>query len=278
MEVQVQRRLAHFSDLQRPTAQRLQDKLFASNHLIRELRSARTQAEKEYHIVIVEDRTPVAEHARRYNRELSTEVALLQVGEPQNCRGITIHFRRGRLMRINELHWAYEPLQYPLLFPHGTPDWNRNYRDLNGRKLTMRQYMAPRLMTRPGNYLLKAKRLFQMYVVDGQSRIESERLNYLRFHKNDLRSDTYRSLHDGLIEQDGDAAQTGRRVILPSTFTDRARYLHEQAADAMTYATRFGKAGSSSQSPSIRSGQNFSNKLKIEKFTIDQIFCQGCFT
>ena len=94
--------------------------------------------------------------------------------------------------------------------------------------------MAPRLMTRPGNYLLKAKRLFQMYVVDGQSRIESERLNYLRFHKNDLRSDTYRSLHDGLIEQDGDAAQTGRRVILPSTFTGGARYLHEQAADAKT--------------------------------------------
>ena len=138
--------------------------------------------------------------------------------------------------------------------------------------------MAARLMTRPDNYLLNAKRLFQMYIVDRQSRIESERLNYLRFHQNDLRSDTYRSLHDGLIEQDGDAAQTGRRVILPSTFTDRARYLHEQAADAMTYATRFGKAGSSSQSPSIRSGQNFSNKLKIEKFTIDQIFCQGCFT
>ena len=74
MEGQVQRRLAYFSDLQRPTVQRLQDTLFASNHLIRELRSARTQAENEnieYHIVIVEDRTPVAEHARRYNRQLS---------------------------------------------------------------------------------------------------------------------------------------------------------------------------------------------------------------
>ena len=145
-------------------------------------------------------------------------------------------------MRINELHWAYQPLQYPLLFPHGTHGWNRNFRDLNGRKLTMRQYMAPRLITRPGNYFLKAKRLFQMYVVDGQSRIESERLNYLRFHQNDLRWDTHRGFHDGLIEQDGEAAQTGRRVILPSTFTGGAPYLNEQAADAMSYATKFGKA------------------------------------
>ena len=102
--------------------------------------------------------------------------------------------------------------------------------------------MAPRLITRPGNYFLKAKRLFQMYVVDGQSRIESERLNYLRFHQNDLRWDTHRGFHDGLIEQDGEAAQTGRRVILPSTFTGGAPYLNEQAADAMSYATKFGKA------------------------------------
>ena len=239
MKDQVQRRLADFSDLQRPTVQRLQDTLFTSDLLIRELRSAGTEAENEnmeYHIVIVEGRTPVAEHAHRYNRQLSTEVA------PQNRRDITIHFRRGGLMRINELHWAYQPLQYPLLFPHGTHGWNRNFRDLNGRKLTMRQYMAPRLITRPGNYLLKAKRLFQMYVVDGQSRIESERLNYLRFHQNDLRWDTHRGFHDGLIEQDGEAAQTGRRVILPSTFTGGAPYLNEQAADAMSYATKFGKA------------------------------------
>ena len=98
----------------------------------------------------------------------------------------------------------------------------------------MRQYVAEKLMTRPGNYLLKAKRVFQIYVVDGRSRIESEQLNYLRSHQNGLSSDTDRGLHDGLIEQDGDAAKTKGRVILPSTFTGGARYLHEQAADAKT--------------------------------------------
>ena len=53
----------------------------------------------------------------------------------------------------------------------------------------MRKYMAARLMTRPGNYLLKAKCLFQMYVVDDKYRIESERLNQLSFHPNVLRSE-----------------------------------------------------------------------------------------
>ena len=64
-------------------------------------------------------------------------------------------------------------------------------------------------------------------------------LNYLRFFQDNLRTDTYRGLHEGLIGQDGDAAQTGRRVILPSKFTGGARYFHEQAADALTYVTKF---------------------------------------
>ncbi len=37
---------------------------------------------------------------------LSVEVALLQVDEQENRRNIMIHFRRGGLMRINELHSA----------------------------------------------------------------------------------------------------------------------------------------------------------------------------
>ena len=106
MEDQVQRRLADFSDLQRPTVQRLQDTLFTSD-LIRELRSAGTEAENEnmeYHIVIVEGRTPVAEHAHRYNRQLSTEVALLQVGSAEaawRIFGFPITGRHPAVMKLS---------------------------------------------------------------------------------------------------------------------------------------------------------------------------------
>lgn len=48
-----------------------------------------------------------------------------------------------------------------------------------------------------------------MYVIDSHSRIESERLNNLRLHQENLRTDTSLGVHDGLIEQDGDTAQTG---------------------------------------------------------------------
>lgn len=62
-----------------------------------------------------------------------------------------------------------------------------------------------------------------MYVIDSHSRIESERLNNLRLHQENLRTDTSLGVHDGLIEQDGDTAQTGWPVILLSIFTGNSR-------------------------------------------------------
>ena len=49
------------------------------------------------------------------------EVVVLIVGDEHtnNKRDIIIEKQTGRLKRINELHPAYLPLQYPLLYPKG---------------------------------------------------------------------------------------------------------------------------------------------------------------
>lgn len=50
------------------------------------------------------------------------------------------------------------------------------------------------------------------------AKIETERLNYIRFNKAQLRADNYIHLKDAVIKQDADAAQLGKKVVLPSSF------------------------------------------------------------
>ena len=38
-------------------------------------------------------------------------------------RDIALHYKNSTLVRISELHRGYDPLQYPLIFPHGTDGW-----------------------------------------------------------------------------------------------------------------------------------------------------------
>ncbi|XP_072081040.1 uncharacterized protein [Arachis hypogaea] len=54
--------------------------------------------------------------------------------------------------------------------------------------------------------------------------VESERLKFFRCKQPQLRVDKYKCLHESLINGDVDAARLGKRIILPSTFTDGPRY------------------------------------------------------
>lgn len=72
-----------------------------------------------------------------------------------NTRDIILHTRTGKLHRISELHAAYFPLQYPLMFPYGEDGFrlgiNIGFVDLGGRKkknVTMCEIFAYRIQTR----------------------------------------------------------------------------------------------------------------------------------
>ncbi|CAB4477605.1 unnamed protein product [Rhizophagus irregularis] len=66
---------------------------------------------------------------RQYNKPTASEVAVIlqdfndfnQVPDP---RDIVIRCYEDKLKHINELHGAYDPLQYPLLFPYGEYGWH----------------------------------------------------------------------------------------------------------------------------------------------------------
>ena len=192
-------------------------------------------------VVINENTRPVGEHARRYNSPMCDEVGVLMPNDNVNNRDIVLHYRDGSLQRISELHRGYDPLQYPLLFSYGTDGWHINLKLANGRKLTVMVYYRYHIMVRQQvPVLLKAKRLFQQFLVDAYCKIETERLQFLRREQKALRADCYQDLRDAMVDGDGDPRNVGRRVILPSSFTGGPRYMHEHQQDAMTYVRKYG--------------------------------------
>ncbi|XP_055845040.1 uncharacterized protein LOC129911312 [Episyrphus balteatus] len=72
------------------------------------------------------------------------------------------------------------------------------------------------------------------------AKIETERLNYLRFNQQKLRREEYIHLRDA-VHNDGNLNDIGQLVILPSSHIGSPRHMHEYAQDGMTYVRRDGR-------------------------------------
>ena len=220
--------------------------LHQTNHYVELFKVAKEIFEQEdaptnVRIIINETKRPSGEHSRRYNKPLSDEIGVLMPNDVTNNRDIVLHYRDGGLKHISELHRGYDPMQYPLLFPDGTDGWHVNLKLRNGRKLTAMVYYRYHIMIRENvSVLLRAKQLFQQYLVDAYCKIETERLQFLRHEQTALRADCYQDLWDAILDGDGDPNSVGHRIILPSTFTGGPRYMHERQQDAMTYVRKYG--------------------------------------
>lgn len=185
-------------------------------------------------------------YARRYNLPSVSEVAALVVGdfdESMTNRDIIVETHSGNLKRINELHASYLALQYPLLFPYGEDGYREDIpfseskRSSNDKrtKVSFREFFAYRLHDKKDEVstILSAKRLFQQFVVDAYTMVESNRLSYARHNKKQLRVEMYNGLTEALLRGETDPARHGKRVILPSSFTGGARYMIQNYQDAM---------------------------------------------
>ena len=72
---------------------------------------------------------PSSHDHRRYNHLTADEIAVIMPGTGEDDRTetrdiIIEQIGTKRLQRISELHPAYLPLRYPLLFPHGEHGWH----------------------------------------------------------------------------------------------------------------------------------------------------------
>jgi hypothetical protein len=125
----------------------------------------------------------------------------------------------------------YEPLQYPLLFPHGTPGWGLIERD--GRLLPvndMSQRLWYKSLLLSDSRFLHFGRLTCEYVCDMYSRIEEQRLDFIKKSRvNFMRQQEH-------VDGDYDRFE----IVLPASFMGSKRWASEQTADSLALARSFG--------------------------------------
>ena len=135
------------------------------------------------------DKPPANHHPGRYNVPTCPEVALLKDVNPPagSHRTFVCSVRqpanRGRdqLHFFLDYHRSVTPMTYPLLFPYGTDGWTINVRSLDGtKKMSHLEWLRFHLMTRSGadNFLHRARKLFQQYIVDEFERHQKLEMSY----------------------------------------------------------------------------------------------------
>ena len=187
------------------------------------------------------------------NQPTVSEVAALIVGDVDTAskRDIIIETQRGKLQRIDEFHASYLAYQYPLIFPYGEDGYRRGvaHRDRESSKsnkrnwLSIREWFAFRIQskTEEGQTLLCSRKLYQQFLVDGFTMLESERLEWLRKNQSKLRVSKYRSLKETDHHQiQTQGSNKGKRVILPAKHVGSRRYMDQLYFDGMAICSDVG--------------------------------------
>ena len=213
-------------------------------------------------LIITNNRT---KDSRRYNTPSASEVAAIMIGDGQETenqnRDIILQPHEGGIQRISEIHRAYIPLHYVLMFPRGEDGWHPNisiHNDLmrgedgwhpniphndevfddedeaniSSKCISAMNYFAVTL-----HYY---GRLFQQWIVDMYTVMEQTRLNYLRFNQKQICAELYNGLQDAMYSGDS-TTNVGQRIILPSSFTGGPRQMHKLYQDGMAIVRVFGK-------------------------------------
>ena len=199
-DLQTNRRIEIFDDLDRDIINSIQEVLESINVLVRGFKSSRDVLQRGQNMGLrISGEVPSGEHPGRYNRRVVPEVAAIVLDEQYMNfgRDIILHQHGGHLLRIKEIHPAYDALSYPLLFPAGQCGWSPTFKADTG--VTLKSYVQYLLQKRPeSNVLHKAGRLFQQYVVDQYLRVEHENLLFIRQHQAELRAECYQGIVDAL--------------------------------------------------------------------------------
>ncbi|KAF7334120.1 ATP-dependent DNA helicase [Mycena venus] len=192
---------------------------------------------------------------RRYNLPNADEVAVILPGDgsANDNRDIILRNRQADnapMQRISDIHPAYMPLYYVLLFPCGEHGWHPDLylndpEKARPGRLSQTRYYAFRLFQRDGEFstILRGGRLLQQYMVDAFASADQNRLTYFRRNQRKIRASLYNGLEDAISSQDDnvDLDELGKRFILPSSYIGGLRHMQQRYQDAMTIARYFRK-------------------------------------
>ena len=181
---------------------------------------------------------------RRYNASSVPEIAAIILDNVRKQNVLVVKRQNdNKLEFVSSLNPMCDPLHYVILFPHGDQGWGLRLhtKRTDGSNMTLMQYAAARMMIRPGQeHLFRCGRLFQEYAADSYSRIEAARLCYFETHQKEIRADLYQGVVDGLLQDDGNMRNMGKK-ILPDSFIGGPRHMHRLCQDGVAIIRHCGK-------------------------------------
>jgi len=106
----------------------------------------------------------------------------------------------------------------------------------------MRQWFAFRIQERPNECktLTRSKRLFQQFLCDAYTTIESNCVSYIMFNQSKLRCENYSSLKKASEAGTTSINEEGNKVLIPTSFTGGPRYMVQSYYDAMAICEHYG--------------------------------------
>lgn len=213
-------------------------------------------------------------HLGRLNAPTVKEIAILLPNDisPKHERQVVFNYMKpddeSGLHTISDFHKAYDPLQYPLIFPDGQDGWHD---ELEHSALQHVNYM---LMDREGivNPILQGNSLGQQFIVDQWAKVEMSRLRWCKNNQKTLRAEVYSGLKDATKSDKAatDIKKAGKRVVLPSTFIGGDRYIHQQQMDALALYQRLGRPHIFATATTNPNWPEITNNLKPGQTALDQ--------
>eukprot|EP00980_Cylindrotheca_fusiformis_P006342 scaffold1356_cov123-Cylindrotheca_fusiformis.AAC.23 len=177
---------------------------------------------------------------RQYNAPTADDIAGFipdDSTEFNNYRSIVLNSDvDNRFSCINELNPHYDPTHYVLMFPKGDPGWSLDWKNSdcceNHKDGTLLKFYRQRMQVRNvSNTLPLFGRLFHEYAVDQWSKIEKNRLDYIRYHQKELRASTSQEERpEDLPVQPDEGFQY---TYLPQSHQGSPRYYRNQYLNAM---------------------------------------------
>jgi len=71
------------------------------------------------------------------------------------------------------------------------------------------------------------KRLYQEWVVDQYSKVDRQRLGWVRLNQTTLRVDQYKRMVDAMQQDEANSTNFGHMVVLPATFAGSPRHMNQ---------------------------------------------------
>ena len=150
---------------------------------------------------------------------------------------------RAELSFFKDYHRSYIPLQYVLLFLHGTDGWTLGTKSLSvhPQEVTIVAWVRFHMMTGPTHYniLHGAQKLYQQYITDEFERYQCMEMQWFRNNQKILHADKYKGL---VYSAKNDTVEgSGKLVILPATYACSDRWYHIKYKNTMSIVRTRGK-------------------------------------